>query len=43
MGHTKIESTEYYLRLTNENLKRIISLPQKAYSNIIPKIDDNNE
>ena len=40
MGHTTIESTEYYLRMTNESYKKILDKSHKKYPNIIPKVGD---
>lgn len=38
LGHKDIESTEYYLRMTNENYKNILNKSHKKYPNIIPKV-----
>jgi hypothetical protein len=39
LGHQKIESTEYYLRLTREMYPEIIKMEQSIISLIFPEIN----
>lgn len=43
MGHQSIESTEYYLQLTNEHYKEVVKKLDKKYPNIFPKVGDDND
>lgn len=39
LGHKDLESTEYYLRMTNESYINILNKSHKKYPNIVPKVD----